>query len=80
LIEIDVKAFTLFDRGGLFSHVQFPRDARRHGHLVASIHAAESEPLPLAGPGALVGSPDGATFLESFVLHSELEMAGGLSR
>jgi len=77
---IGVKAFTFFDRGGLLSLVPSPRDARRHGHLVASIHAAESVPLTLAGPGALVGSPDGATFLESFVLHSELEMAGGLSR
>lgn len=81
-MAIDVKAFTLPDRARFRIFPTVQRDARRNGHLVASVHGSDGLPRHhplLARPGVRVDSPDGAGLLESPMGQSEVEMAGGLS-
>jgi hypothetical protein len=80
-VEIDVKAITLAHRAPFPIFPTPQRDARRYGHLVASVHGSDGLPrvLLLGVPGVRAGSPDRAGLLESSVGRGEVEMAGGLS-
>jgi len=80
MAAIDVKALILPDRARFRIFFTPRRDARRNGHLVASVHGSDDLPRDLlAGPEDRFGSPDRAGLLESSVGQSEVELAGGLS-
>jgi len=65
----------------IFRTFPSPRDARRSGHLDASVHGPDGLPRVLMPPGTgiQIGSPDGAGFPESSVTRGGVVVAGGRS-